>query len=162
MSDKSSDRGRMARTAKCQCGNFQVVVSGEPTAVNICHCQDCQRRSGVLWTSNAYFRKSCVRLAGPHKIYTRVILLEGRALRNHFCPECGATVCWTADVRPDLCGIAVGAFNDPTFPAPSVSIWEQSSYAWVPLPPGLQHFPRGMSAAARDAFFATSPKSPEQ
>jgi hypothetical protein len=103
----------MERTAKCQCGRFPVIVSGEPKVVNICHCQDCQRRSGVPWTSNAYFAKSVVQLEGPHKIYTRTIP-EGRKLNNHFCPDCGATVCWTADACPDDYGIAVGAFNDPT------------------------------------------------
>lgn len=62
----------MERTAKCLCGQFSVIVTGEPTMVNVCHCHDCQRRSGVPWTSNAYFPKENVRLDGPNKVYTRV------------------------------------------------------------------------------------------
>jgi hypothetical protein len=60
----------MERTAKCLCGQFSIIVTGEPTVVNVCHCRDCQRRSVVPWTSNAYFPKEYVRLDGPNKIYT--------------------------------------------------------------------------------------------
>ena len=129
----------MERTAKCQCGEFRVITSGEPYMVNICHCQDCQRRSGVPWTSNAYYKKTSVRLEGPYNVYTRVSAV-GRKLNNHFCPTCGATVCWTLDAAPDAYGIPVGAFNDPSFPAPSISIWEKSMYSWVPPLSGVEHF----------------------
>ena len=36
----------MERVAKCQCGGFSVTVRGDPTIVNICHCTECQRRTG--------------------------------------------------------------------------------------------------------------------
>ena len=55
----------MPRTAQCLCGTFSVIVSAEPVMVNVCHCRDCQRRSGVPWTSNAYFPRETVRLNGP-------------------------------------------------------------------------------------------------
>jgi hypothetical protein len=38
---------------------------------------------------------------------------------NHFCPECGTTLFWRADLRPDHIGVAVGACNDPDFAPPS-------------------------------------------
>jgi hypothetical protein len=132
----------MERTAKCLCGAFRVIATGEPNNVNVCHCQDCQRRSGVPWTSNAYYKKSSVRLEGPHRIYTRTSA-AGRGLNHHFCPDCGATVCWTAEIAPDFYGVPVGAFNDPAFPAPTVSFWEQSMYAWVPPIPVGEHFSQG-------------------
>jgi hypothetical protein len=136
----------MERTAGCQCGQFRVATTIEPDAVNICHCADCQRRSGVPWTSNAYFRRSGVTLSGAYRTYTREAQ-EGRKFHNHFCPDCGATVCWTLDIRPDRYGVAVGSFNDPSFPAPTYSVYERSKYRWVVLPDGLQHFPHGKSVA---------------
>ncbi len=59
------------RIASCQCRGFRVVVEAEPDIVGICHCQICQRRTGVPLTCNAYFPKSKVRLEGEHRIYTR-------------------------------------------------------------------------------------------
>ena len=56
----------MTRIASCQCRGFRVVVEAEPDIVGICHCQICQRRTGVPLTCNAYFPKSKVRLEGEH------------------------------------------------------------------------------------------------
>ena len=67
----SGETANMPRTAKYLCGAFSVAVSAEPTMVNVCHCRDCQRRSGVPWTSNAYFPREAVSLDGPNNIYTR-------------------------------------------------------------------------------------------
>jgi len=61
----------MTRTASCQCCGFRVVVETEPDTVAICHCQICQRHTGVPLTCNAYFPKSKVQLEGEHRIYTR-------------------------------------------------------------------------------------------
>src|SRR5262245_41274503 len=71
----------MTRIASCQCRGFRVVVEAEPDIVGICHCQFCQRRTGVPLTCNAYFPKSKVRLEGEHRIYTRDCP-EGRKLHN--------------------------------------------------------------------------------
>ena len=46
----------------------------------------------------------------------------------HFCPNCGSSVYWSADIRPDQYGIAVGAFADPNFPLPAFSVWEESKH----------------------------------
>jgi hypothetical protein len=135
----------VTRTASCQCGAFRAIVTGEPDYINICHCRDCQRRSGAPLTCNAYFPQSRVRIEGEHKIYSRAGQ-DGRKLHNRFCPICGATVCWIADLRPEHYGVAVGCFNDPGFPVPTVSLWETSKYAWVTLPAGLQHFPHARAA----------------
>jgi hypothetical protein len=137
----------MTRIARCQCGSLRVTVSSEPVFVNLCHCQDCQRRSGVPVTCNAYFPKSDTVIEGETRIYERDAQ-EGRKLRNYFCPTCGSTVYWTLEHRPELYGIAAGAFNDPNFPPPSVSIWEQSKYAWMEVPADIQHFPQARPAVS--------------
>ncbi len=71
-----------------------------------------------------------VRIEGEHKTYSRAAP-EGRKLHNYFCPTCGATVGWRADLRPGLIGVAVGSFNDKTFPKPAASIWEDSKCEWA-------------------------------
>jgi hypothetical protein len=116
----------MPRTAQCLCGAFSVIVSAEPMVVNVCHCQDCQRRSGAPWSSNAYFSKETVSLNDSNKIYTRTSD-AGTRINHHFCPICGVTVCWTLEAGSARFGIPVGAFNDPSFPAPSVSVWEKKT-----------------------------------
>jgi hypothetical protein len=66
-----------------------------------------------------------------------------RLVRMHFCPTCGTTVFWEADLRPDHIGVAVGAFHDANFPRPTVSVWEVSKHGWVAFTHDLAHFPTG-------------------
>ena len=129
----------MTRTAHCSCGALRVEVSADPDAIVACHCGECQRRTGSVFGVGAYFKKEHVRAEGPTKIYIRDGQ-EGRKLRMHFCPTCGTTVFWEADLRPDHTGVAVGAFRDSNFPPPTRSVWEESKHEWVDLPDDIPHF----------------------
>ena len=73
---------------------------------------------------------------------------EGRRVRFHFCPNCGTSLYWEGDFNADLCGIAVGAFADPTFPPPLLSVYEQSRHEWVQLPDGVKRAQRGLVSSA--------------
>src|SRR5215471_7912222 len=105
----------MTRTAHCCCGALRVEVSADPDVVGVCHCGECQRRTGSVFSVGAFFKKEHVRAEGPSNVYVRDGQ-EGRKLRMHFCPTRGTTVFWEADLRPDNIGVAVGAFHDSNFP----------------------------------------------
>jgi len=49
-----------------------------------------------------------------------------------FCPKCGSTVYWTGDSFPGLVVVAIGTFADPSFPAPAISVWEESPPSYPP------------------------------
>lgn len=132
----------MGKTAHCACGALQAEVTCAPDAVVVCHCTDCQRRTGSVIGVGAYYPKAHVKITGESKEFVRVTA-AGRNFHEHFCPTCGTTLFFFGSYKPDSIGIAVGAFADPTFPAPVRSVWEQSHHPWVGLPDGLQHFPRG-------------------
>ena len=137
----------MNRLAQCHCGSLRATTSGDPLMVNMCHCRDCQRRTGALAGSGAIFEKAQVILEGDRKVFERDAS-EGRKLRFHFCPHCGTSLYWDGDLRPDWCVVAVGAFADPAFPPPSVSIYEESKHAWVQLPGAIEHSQRGFLSSA--------------
>ena len=132
----------MTRTAHCCCGALRVEVSADPDAVVACHCGECQRRTGSVFGVGAYFKREHVHAEGPSKIYVRDGQ-EGRKLRQHFCPTCGTTVFWDADLRPDHIGVAVGAFRDANFPPPTRSDWEESKHGWVAFAHEVSHFEQG-------------------
>jgi hypothetical protein len=123
----------MERLAQCHCGSLRALASGDPILVNMCHCTACQRRTGAVAGHGAAFEKAQVRIEGARKVFEREGA-EGRKVRFHFCPNCGTSLYWDADMRPDWFLVAVGAFADPNFPPPSVSIFEASRHAWTLLP----------------------------
>jgi hypothetical protein len=133
----------MARIAHCCCGSLRVEASSEPTFIAACHCQECQRRTGAPYSVGAFFEKTKVRAEGASKVYVRDGQ-EGRKLQMYFCPECGTTVYWEADRLRQHLGVAVGAFADPSFPPPTISIWERTRHPWIDFSLDLKHFPESV------------------
>jgi hypothetical protein len=129
------------RNARCSCGSLSVDADGEPAAISLCHCRECQRRTGAPFGIGAYYPAEQVRLSGPSTVWERSV--EGRKLSFHFCPTCGSTVYWTADVHPGRVGVATGAFADPHFPAPMRSVFEVTRHDWVTLPEDVPGFVEG-------------------
>jgi hypothetical protein len=90
-----------------------------------------------------------VRYEGPTTVYARTAD-SGLTVRYYFCPTCGTTVYWEADKYPDQCGTAAGCFADPTFPAPVMSMWEESKHPWLTLPASIvDHLELGLGADGR-------------
>ena len=128
------------RLAACTCGQLTAQVAGDPVRISICHCLACQRRSGGPFAEQARFRRDDVTLAGTSTTYVRVGDEGGRA-RFHFCPHCGDTVYYEPQAMPEFVIIPVGAFADPSFPAPTVSVYESRKHSWVVVPPDAEHYP---------------------
>jgi hypothetical protein len=74
-------------------------------------------------------------VAGGYTEYVRVSD-EGEERTFCFCPDCGATVFWTNE-SSDAIAVAIGAFADPSFPQPTVSVYGSRRYPWLSLPDGI-------------------------
>lgn len=129
----------IVRDAACSCGQLRLQAEGEPVRISMCHCLACQRRTGSIFGAQARFPKDKVRIAGRSTEYARVGDSGGTA-RFHFCPDCGATVYYTIDDLPDVTAVPVGAFADPTFPSPKVSVYEARRHPWAGIPADVEHY----------------------
>jgi hypothetical protein len=89
----------------------------------------------------AYYPRESIRVSGKSTVFARRAD-SGRKCDTHFCPSCGTSVYWEAEEVPDLIGVAVGAFVDPQFPAPMMSVWEESKHPWLSFTLNLDHKPR--------------------
>ena len=112
----------ITRLATCACGLLRVRCTGDPTKVSLCHCLDCQKRTGSTYGIAAFFRREDIEPHGVTRRYTRQSD-SGHPVTFHFCPECGSTVYWMPHRRPEMVAVAVGSFADPTFPAPSQVVY---------------------------------------
>ena len=130
------------RQAACSCGQLRVRLQGDPAIVSSCHCLACQRRTGALFGSTSFFaRDQVVAIDGEHRSWNRTAD-SGRVLTFHFCPTCGSTVFWEREGQPDQISVAVGAFADPTFSAPSRTVWTESKHEWLPFPESIPRHPK--------------------
>jgi len=122
------------REAQCHCGALRIRCQGDPVKVSLCHCRDCQRRTGSAFSIAAFFPRTAVSLThGTAKRFARGSA-SGCDVTFFFCPDCGTNLWWEPARLPDLIGVASGAFADPAFPMPEQAVWSVDRQPWVILP----------------------------
>lgn len=128
------------RKARCHCGRLELDCDGDPIKVALCHCQDCQRRTGGPFSVAAFYDRARVRIAhGAPRSFERPSA-SGFPVKFHFCGDCGSNVFWEPARLPHLIGVAAGAFADPNLCCPELSVWTKNKHAWVTLPDGMPTF----------------------
>lgn len=127
-----------SRTASCSCGQLRIEVRGEPLGVGVCHCLACQRRTGSVFAAP-------YTVTGAASEHVRVGDQDAR-FTFRFCPICGTTVFHTEEGQErSSVSVAVGAFADPSFPAPQDSVYSCRKHSWVQLPPGIRSYDKDPS-----------------
>ncbi len=128
------------RTARCCCGDLFVKVVGQPKIHGVCHCKDCQARTGSAFGVSAYFDREQVISLPDH---ARCYFVDNlNWLKNHgerqeqerfFCNQCGTTLFWTVSTLSNMMGVAGGCFIDEPLPEPTYSMSESSKCQWLEL-----------------------------
>ena len=111
------------RHAACSCGQLRLTCEGE---------LECQRRTGGVLSNQAWFQRRQIEIAGTSTRFVRTSD-SGRSVTFRFCPVCGSTVYWEAELFADWIAVAVGAFADPTFPGPTYAGFERRRHGWLEM-----------------------------
>ena len=91
----------------CLCGDFGLGTAAEPQGASMCHCGQCRKQSGGIWSS-AYVKDSALTISGP----VRWFEASPQAKRG-FCGRCGSSLFWKAHDE-DTTSFALGAVPAPT------------------------------------------------
>src|SRR5690606_5345423 len=115
------------RDASCSCGQLSATTTGAPVRISIWHCLAGQRRNGSGLGGSVSGREARAPGRGVSGRGRGAVLAragdEGAPARFHFCPDCGATVDYLVDAVAGLVALPAGAFADPGFPPPRVSVY---------------------------------------
>jgi hypothetical protein len=131
------DSALKTRKASCRCGQLSVTYKGpDPERITLCHCNSCQLRTGTAFSIQGRFPREKTKIEGKSKKWTfpsdsKKQVCDSVGATYHFCPVCGTTVYWDIGPAPDLIGIAIGTFFDPTFPPPKISGFEKFGHPWA-------------------------------
>jgi hypothetical protein len=120
----------MRRTASCRCGQLTATCEGEPVRISVCHCLECQKRTGSAFAAQARWPEDRVVIAGEASVWQRTAD-SGHVATYRFCPRCGSTVAYVVEGWPGVVAIPVGAFADPGFPPPRFSVYEHRRHSWA-------------------------------
>lgn len=122
----------ITRTATCRCGALRAICEGEPVRISVCHCLDCQKRTGSAFAAQARWPDDKMTVEGDAATWERVAD-SGHRATYRFCPACGSTIAYIIEGWPGVTAIPLGAFADPTFPPPKFSVYEHRQHPWVEI-----------------------------
>ena len=120
------------RVATCRCGQLRATCTGEPVRISVCHCLNCQKRSGSVFAAQARWPDDRLKLEGAYQEWSQAGD-SGQLATFRFCTTCGATVAYVNEGMPGVTAIATGAFADPNFPPPHYSVYEERKHGWVTI-----------------------------
>ena len=128
------------RTGGCLCGSIRYECFGEPAFSLLCHCRDCQRQSGSAFIAAARMPAAGFKITRgePRRYISKSD--SGNDITRVFCGECGGPLYVQVSTRPDLVGIRVASFDDPSFFKPEADIFVKSAQPWDHMNPALPKF----------------------
>jgi hypothetical protein len=123
-------------TGGCLCGNVRIEASGRPYRVGLCHCLDCRKHHGALFSASAVFPESAVSIKGETGSYA------GRS----FCARCGSSVFARTG---DEIEVHLGCLDEPDRLTPTYESWTVRREFWLPPFPLARRYERDRDAAGR-------------
>ncbi|CAM3068979.1 GFA family protein [Vibrio neptunius] len=126
------------RMADCSCGQVNLVCRGEPVRTSVCHCFECQKRTGSVFGVQARFEQEQVSFSGDLVEYTR-ISDSGNEVTYSFCPRCSTTMSLKLSAARNFIVIPVGIFQEQDFHTPSFSVYEERQHGWVKFDCQMEH-----------------------
>ena len=126
--------------ATCPCEQLRVTCAGDPIRVSVCHCHECQRRSGSAFAVQARWPDERVTMTGACREWSRRGD-SGTLATFRFCGHCGGTVAFVIDTMPGVTAVPVGTLADPAFQPPAFSVFEARKHVWLTVTgDGIEHF----------------------
>jgi hypothetical protein len=135
----------MTMTGHCLCGTISYQFEGEPAAVVLCHCDDCQRHSGAAFSVNVIVPRSALEIEGSPRVYATTGTENGNARERLFCGDCGSPMFTMLAEQPEIAIIKAGTLDDRSGFAPTAEIWCQRAHEWVDTSQDRARFERDLA-----------------
>ena len=123
----------------CLCDLIRYRLTDEPLTLYVCHCTDCQRRTGSAFALSMVVLKSALELLqGDPR--ASAVTSGGVQRLGKFCAEC-STRLWGEPLKfPQVVVVQPGTLDDTTWLHPIGHIWTRSAQPWVSIPKDTVNF----------------------
>jgi hypothetical protein len=144
----------------CICGKVRYAISDAPLVVLMCHCRNCQQRTGSAYSlSMLTYRKDFAVVSGE-TLTAELPGGSGNLHRQHVCTGCFTRTHTEMLAHPDIINVRPGTLDDPSIAQPIAQCWTSLAHPWA-IAPDVREFegdPEDVAglAAAWQARFRTS------
>jgi hypothetical protein len=128
----------LAREGGCRCGAHRYRVTGKPSWVAKCHCNDCRRSTGAPFTTWLGVRSDAFAWLTPRPAAHQ----SSPGTHRSFCSTCGTSLTFTSERWPGEVHVLLGTLDEPGSLAPRAHVFVESSLPWVHTKDGLIRFAR--------------------
>lgn len=97
------------RKGSCLCGGVAFEITGDVTPPSICHCSQCRKQSGHVWSST-HFPEIQLTLTAQDSLKWYA---ASDSAKRGFCGTCGSFLFWKHQDE-DMISVAMGALEKPT------------------------------------------------
>lgn len=127
-----------AQDGGCICGKLRYRVD-QAQVVLMCHCRNCQQRSGAAYGLSMLTYRKDFRLLSGETIYRELPGGSGALHRQHVCPDCLTRTHTEMLAYPDIINVRPGTLDDPTIARPIAQCWTSLAQPWA-IAPGVRSF----------------------
>jgi len=126
---------------ECMCGSVKYNILSAPAGKpGLCHCNDCKRTTGSMFSSNVQVPRSALKITGPYKVWSREEnknknLDISQQYGGAFCPSCGTQFAAFPDEPADTAVIRIGTLDPEDLARLERPTWEifcKRKVGWQP------------------------------
>lgn len=114
----------------CICGRLRYEVA-QPQVVLICHCRNCQQRTGSAYNLSMLALRGDFGLLQGETTARELPGGSGALHRHHFCPCCLVRTHTEMLAYPDIINVRAGTLDDTRVAQPIAQIWTRLAQPWA-------------------------------
>lgn len=125
-------------SGSCLCGAVRYEITGALGVPTHCHCSQCRKAHGAAFGTYARVRwTDFVVVSGEKEIAS---YNSSHDIRRTFCRQCGSTLQFIRESRPESFSLALGTVDSDLRLPPAYHIFVGSKATWYEIADGLpQH-----------------------
>ena len=128
-------------SGSCLCGAVAYKGSSDELRTMNCHCTDCQKASGAVYTTNIFVPETDIEISGDVPSFSHESD-RGSIMTKHSCIQCGSPVYGTNSNREGIVTLRAGTMDQKELIKPGAYVFCDSKVPSTPLDGNLRAFDR--------------------
>jgi hypothetical protein len=124
----------------CLCGQVRFELLAEPLTFYVCHCTDCQRRTGGAALPVMWVHRSDIHVIDGEPVLRVFDLGNGKQRRSMLCERCDTRLWAEPAEKPGIAALRPGVLLRQSEFEPVAHLYVRSKQPWFSIPEDVAQF----------------------